>query len=178
MFDLRGRHLLFGRVHILLKLRGGHVRADLGHIHLFQLRRGNLRADIGRQYLLQLCSRHLPVECRSINVRELFDGPVFSNFGELVHELQCGNLPTKFWPGILRELRGWKPVRLYWHVNDHGVSCRQLLWHDWTLGRVGCLCRWLLFGNVGLDVFGLRRGDLRLEHDTGFVHELLTGLLS
>jgi len=61
LFDLRGRHLLFGRVHILLKLRGGHVRADLGHIHLFQLRRGNLRADIGRQYLLQLCCRHLPV---------------------------------------------------------------------------------------------------------------------
>ena len=178
LFGLCGRHLLFGRVHILFKLRGGHVRASLGHIDLFQLHRGNLRVDIGRQYLLQLCRRHLSVECRSISLRELFDWPVFSNFGELVHELQCGNLPTKFWPGILRELRSWKPVRLCWHVNEHGVSCRQLLRHRGTFSRVRCVCRGLLFGGLRLGLFGLRRGDVHLKHGAGCMHELLTRLLS
>ena len=47
LLDLRGRNLRFCRLDIVLKLRGGHVRAGLRHGHLLQLPCRHLRGDIG-----------------------------------------------------------------------------------------------------------------------------------
>jgi len=162
----------------VLKLRGGHVRAGLGHGHLLQLPCGHLRGDIGDKRVQQLRCWHVPVERRAIGVCELFGGSLFSEFGELVHELRCWNLPTKYWPGILRELRRWKPLRCDCLVSGLGVSYRQLLWRDGTFSLVRCMCRGLLCGGLRLGLFCLRRGDLHLEHDARFMFELPIGNLS
>ena len=110
-------------------------------------------------------------------MRELLIGPVFTRFGGFVRELHCGDLPTNFWTGSLCQLRSRELLCHDWLVSDHGMSCRQLLWCDGTFSRVRCVCRGLLCGGLRLGLFGLRRGDVHLEHDARFVFELLLGHL-
>jgi hypothetical protein len=108
----------------------------------------------------------------------LFKRPVCTWFGGFVRELHCGNLPSKCWPGSLRELRRRKLLCFDWPVCGHSVPCWQLLWRDGTFSRVRCVRRGLLFGGLRLGLFFLRRGDVHLEHDARFMFELPIGHLS
>ena len=126
----------------------------------------------------QLRCWHVPVERRAIGVCKLLNRPLFSRFGGFVRQLHCGNLPIKYWPGILRKLRSWKLLCHNWPVGDHGMSCRQLLWRDGTFSSVGDVRRGLLCGGLRLGLLGLRRGDVHLEHDARFMFELPNGNLS
>ena len=178
LLDLCGRNLRFCRLDIVLKLRGGHVRAGLRHGHLLQLPCRHLRGDIGDKRVQQLRIRHVPVERRTISVCELFHWPVFTWFGGLVRELHCGNIPTKCRPGSLRELFSRKLLCFDWSLGNHGMSCWQLLWRDGTFSRVRCVCRGLLFGGLRLGLFGLCRGDVHRKHGARFLFELPIGNLS
>ena len=153
-------------------------------IRVHELRCGSISSNRRFHELHELLCWHIPRHdrrvvvdnLRSLYCRELlrhdraFSGhgnlcrwAVFDFLGFSVHQLLSWSISSERCLDELHELSHRHLSRNNWRVvvgNLRILQCWKLLWHDWSVDRLGGVFGWLLFDCLGVHLFIVRLGLL------------------